>query len=265
MPLGYREDWNDELHDIALTHLCQVAVFLQRLYEDTGKSIRVCLEMEPDCVLEHSPQIIRLFQEDLPQKAQKMEPVSATALQRHLGICFDVCHQAVVWESIPQVLKELIEAEVPIGKMQLSSALAVPEPALAETKTWLAQYAEPKYFHQLRTHDEEGNLVGRVDLAQALKDPRFPTSQPWRIHFHVPIQAEQLNSPMIRTTQTALVETLTFLQQNPSLHPHLEVETYTWQVLPPDLCPQTDAELIQGLVGELKWLEQQMIDLALLK
>lgn len=256
VPLGYRPGWTATQHQQALAALGQLVIFLSELRQHTGRSIRVCLEMEPGCVLESTPAMLKLFGEELPASARR-QGIAWRQMERHLGVCFDVCHQAVMFEDPAESLRRLHKAGVPIGKIQLSNALEVTYPGQASVRAALGEFAEPRYLHQVRTV-AQGELSGTMDLPQALEPPGLPTVSSWRVHFHVPIQATALEPQGLGTTQTAIGQVLDFLAAQPALHPHLEVETYTWQVLPRTLRPADDAQLLQGLADELAWVEAEL-------
>jgi len=255
LPLGFAAGWSPDRHVRALEQLCRLAAGLQDLAGHGGRPIRVCLEPEPDCVIETTDQAIRLFGEELPAAA-RLAGVPADALRDHLGLCFDVCHQAVQFEDPAESLGRLAAAGVRVAKIQVSSALEVRDPARADLADALAPFAEPRYLHQVRCRDADGRLHGRRDLPDALADG-FARSGPWRIHFHVPIQ-HAAAAGGIGTTRDAILRTLDHLAAVPAPRPHLEVETYTWLVLPPARRPRDQASLVAGLAGELAWLEREM-------
>jgi len=253
VPLGYRPGWTAAQQQQALDALGQMVVFLGELRERTGRSIRVCLEMEPGCVLESTAEMLDLFGEELPASTRR-QGIAWQQVERHLGVCFDVCHQAVLFEEPAESLRRLHRAGIPIGKIQLSSALEIACPSEASVRAALWEFAEPRYLHQVRTV-VQGELTGVMDLPQALASPGLPTASSWRVHFHVPVQATTLEPQGLGTTQAAIGQVLDLLAVQPDLHPHLEVETYTWQVLPHNLRPADDAQLLRGLAGELAWVE----------
>jgi hypothetical protein len=162
-----------------------------------------------------------------------------------------------MFEDIRASLQTLHEAGIAIGKIQVSSALEAASPASDEVRELLNAFAEPRYLHQVRCRDALDQVQGVMDLPDALADTAFPRV-PWRIHFHVPIQTTSLFTGALDTTRQAIGELLDFLRDRPGLHPHLEVETYTWQVLPEALRPQDDAQLIHGLAQELHWLQGEL-------
>ena len=256
LPLGFRYTWTEQQHDAALDALCRLADFLAGLHQSSGRSIRVCLEMEPDCVLETTEEMLHFFQHQLPAKALALG-ISENTIRNHLGVCFDVCHQAVMFEDVDLSMARLLAADIVIGKIQISSALELKCPDQESGLQVLHKFAEQKYLHQVRTL-KNNNLIGSVDLAVAFETDNFPKTEPWRVHFHVPIQATTLERQELDTTQGSILKVLDFLKANPECHPHLEVETYTWQVLPVSLRPQNDLALINGLTAELSWLEKQM-------
>jgi len=263
LPLGFAREWDAQRQASALTALCHLAASLAELYEASSKRIRVCLEMEPACVLERTTQTVDLFRRQLPEAAERLGIRSET-LQAHLGVCFDVCHQAVMFESPGESLAQLAAADITVGKIQISSALAFDAASGLNPNEALGGFAEPRYLHQVLTLDDDGRPFGTLDLPEALARPGLGRAHPWRVHFHVPIQAADLDHPALTTTQAAILEVLDFLAVHPQQQPHLEVETYTWQVLPEGLRPGDDAALHAGLANELDWLEQVMHERGLL-
>jgi len=257
LPLGFQVDWNAAAERAALDTLCTVALELDVLRQQSGRSIRVCLEMEPGCVLETTDQVIDLFASRLPAAASR-RGIGEEVLQRHLGVCFDVCHQAVMFEDPVYSLERLAEQGISVGKIQLSSALELPHPGDVEAREAVSEYIEPRYLHQVRTRLEDGGLDAVMDLPEALESRSFATKAPWRIHFHVPVQTSTVAGGRLHTTQAAIQQVLDYLMQTPELKPHLEVETYTWQVLPEASRPRDEKELWQGISNELKWVEEQM-------
>jgi sugar phosphate isomerase/epimerase len=265
VPFGFAPLWNTRRHTRALAQVCTAARELAALERQTGRRIRLCLEPEPCCLLETTEQAIALFTEELPSAAAD-SGVEADVLRRHLGLCLDICHQAVMFEEPAESLCRLYSAGVPIGKIQVSSALEVPDPSSADTTRILAELAEPRYLHQVRALDEAGRILGAVDLEQASEISTLPRRRPWRIHFHVPIQDTMLYSGALATTRTAISSLLDGLARYPrAARPHLEVETYTWWVLPPHRRPATAAELEEGIAAELGWLESQLAARGLLE
>jgi hypothetical protein len=264
LPLGYKPDWSAAKQDAALQHLCELAAVLAMLKQHSGRSIRVCLEMEPGCVLESTSEAVALFSNSLPAAAAR-HGVSMDCIHAHLGICYDVCHQAVMFEDIRRSLASLRHAGIVTGKIQISNALEAAQPDSHEVRKLLGDFAEPRYLHQVRCRDDEGRLHGVMDLPEALQNNQFPRNHPWRIHFHVPLQSRQLYAGELDTTQKAIGEVLDFLRDNAAdMHPHLEVETYTWQVLPEILRPDGDAQLVESLKLELQWLQDELATRGLL-
>lgn len=257
LPLGVRHNWSESRHEQALRLICTAVRELVRLQDDTGHRIRLCLEMEPGCVLEHTGETLRLFRDELPAVAQHAG-LDEQAIANHLGVCFDVCHQAVMFEDPYDSLQRLHRQGIAIGKIQLSSALEVAQPESPGVRAALAAFQEQRYLHQVVTVAENGRTQGVPDLPEALESGTFPRHTPWRIHFHLPVQLATLDNADLGTTQHAIGRTLDFLADTPELQPHLEVETYTWEVLPEALRPRNNEQLYAGLAAELDWVEQQM-------
>lgn len=262
VPLGDSLCWTELQQQQAVENLLRMSQALAQLYDETGKQIRLCLEMEPGCVLERSDQLIDFFVNALEQGRQCLG-FPRGWIDDHLGICFDVCHQAVMFEEVAASLSQIVDAGIAVGKIQLSSALHVPSPHLPQTLEALTAFDEPRYLHQVRTLNEAGELTGVMDLLAAL-DGGLSTCHPWRIHFHLPLQQATIANGLLQTTHDAVGEVLDFIAATPGFRPHLEVETYTWQVLPKALGAESDQALIDGIVGELNWVEAQMATRGLL-
>lgn len=262
VPLGFSQDWSEKHQKLALDALCHCLVEFEKLYHESNRPIRLCLEMEPGCVLESTDALISFFTSELPQHADSLN-IDPDLIQKHLGICFDVCHQAVMFEDIYNALQQIHDAGIVIGKIQISSALELKTPEDNNARTILAGFAEEKYLHQSCCKNQHGQLLKVIDLNEAFS--HFPGNRPWRIHFHVPIQAETLLCEGLGTTQQEIFRTLDFLSDHPEIHPHIEVETYTWTALPEKIRPQDEAAMVEGLTAELVWLEEQMQTRGLLK
>ena len=70
----------------------------------------------------------------------------------------------------------------------------------------------------------------------------------WRIHFHVPLFREQLGQLM--STQGFLRTLIAMLRVEP-VSQHLEIETYTWSVLPQEY---RDDDIVTSVVREMQWV-----------
>ncbi|KTB66725.1 MULTISPECIES: metabolite traffic protein EboE [Pseudomonas] len=251
VPLGYAATWSKARQLRADEHLSQLTEALAALHRKTGKNIVFCLEMEPDCVLENTEQTLAFF-----QRRQAMDPNHA-----YLALCFDVCHQAVMYEDCYQSLDRLRAARVPVGKIQLSNAMICHLPPDDATRReavldTLASFAEATYLHQVKALDAQGGRVAWPDLPAALK--ACAGFSELRIHFHIPLFSEHLLLPELRGSQVALAQTFDYLAAHPEFRPVLEVETYSWGVLPAQLRPTTQQAQLEGIAAELRWVEGQL-------
>jgi sugar phosphate isomerase/epimerase len=251
LPLGHRDEMVGDRLPAAARQLARLASDLAALRDRTGRSVRVCLEPEPGCVVETTAQAVRFFTETLPAVGLPRDLIAA-----HLGVSFDTCHQAVQFESPASSLALLADAGVRVGKVQLSSALVVPQPSLGPAQAALARFDEPRFLHQVRCRVDEDEILGFDDLGESVG---LPMSRPWRVHFHVPIHRELMGG-VLSTTRSFLTDTLRLLAAGavPGPLPHLEVETYTWSVLPEGERPEDDAGLIRGLAAEMRFVLQAL-------
>ena len=250
LPLGFKEFTHLHPPDFlsrAADRLLEAARRLDEIYEQTGRLIRLAVEPEPFCLLETTPEAISFF-ERLFSRAADAGPGAVEIAKRHLGLCYDVCHQAVEFEDIPASIAALDRAGVRISKVHITCAIRLDHPAEnIEGRRALARYVEPRYLHQTLARAADGRVLRVVDLNEklALEPPvEFLSAESWRVHFHVPVDAERLGP--LGTTQPELKQALSAVARL-SYAPHLEVETYTWEVLPDG--SQTD--LVEGLSREL--------------
>ncbi|MCX4596358.1 metabolite traffic protein EboE [Streptomyces sp. NBC_01549] len=246
LPLAWRTAYGQERATAAHTALTTLAERLDALHELTGRSLRIGLEPEPGCTVETT--------------RDALAPLTAIGHDR-IGICVDTCHLATSFEDPRTALDALTQARVPIVKSQLSAALHAEHPHLPEVRTALAAFDEPRFLHQTRTRTAAG-LRGTDDLGEALAGDALPDASPWRAHFHVPLHAAP--AAPLTSTFPVLRAALTRLVGGPDpLTRHLEVETYTWQALPPDLRPRARAQLADGIAAELTLARDLLTDLGL--
>jgi len=246
LPLGFKEFRHPpDFRDRAAASLIEAARRLAALEAETGKRVRLAVEPEPFCVIETTGEAID-FARKLWREAEHRG--AADAVRAHLGACFDVCHQAVEFEDVAASVRALDAAGVRINKVHISCALQLDDPAAnADGRAALKRYVEPRYLHQTTALAPTGGVVRVVDLTEELVDRpagEFAAATAWRVHFHVPVDAERLGP--LATTRPQLRAALAAVSQL-DYAPHLEVETYTWEVLP----GAGAVDLVSGLTREL--------------
>ena len=172
-------------------------------------------------------------------------------VRRHIGLCFDACHMAVEFEDQAAALAALDRAGIRVPKFQISSALRVPDPARGSAgRIALQRFAEDTYLHQVVEQSAHG-LRRFVDLPDALAGEADGSGE-WRIHFHVPIFLKTMGA--LETTQPDLETLLDLLKARPAAA-CLEVETYTWDVLPAEY---RTAGMSEAIARELAWTRQRL-------
>ncbi|MFJ1665380.1 metabolite traffic protein EboE [Streptomyces bottropensis] len=244
LPLAWRTPWPPDRADTARRALDRLTAGLAAVEADTGRRIRVGFEPEPGCVVETTAQAVR--------ELRGLDP-------ERLGVCLDACHLAVQFEEPGAALRRLADGGLPVVKLQASCAVEAADPADPAAHAALRRLAEPRFLHQTRTatRQEAPDVRGVDDLPDAL-DGGLPTDTgPWRVHFHAPLHADP--EPPLRTTADQLTLVLAGLLGGASADcDHIEVETYTWSVLPE---PPTD--LPGGIAAELAWARDRLTGLGL--
>lgn len=256
LPLGWRVDWTAGKSEAAASALVELAGFLSGLRERTGKKIALAIEPEPGCVLERTPQVIGWWDEFLRPAASAAGNAASVALEEHIGVCYDTCHQAVQFEDAEESLAALSSAGIRIHKMQLSSAIEFPADPGAASRPLREAFVEPKFLHQTRVKRPEG-IFDLDDLPQALNAGPGLYAHPWRVHYHVPVHADSLlDNPAIGTTRDEMLKAMRYALKH-DLCSHFEVETYTWSVLPEAHRPADDEALARALAKELEFVREE--------
>ncbi len=270
-PLGYRHGyigngatWRD-MRKRATAHIVDVAAHLHQLHQEKGNVLHLDIEPEPDGVLETGPEFIAWFTGELvPQGvAHLTEKLGMAAdeaeavLKRHVRICYDVCHFALGYEHHRHGVEELHRHGIQIGKFQISAAIKARLPADTGRRAAIGAafmaFDEPTYLHQVLALQRSGAVHRYKDLPDAKDALQDPDTVEWRSHFHVPIFLEDLGR--LQSTQSDIREVLALQRERPVTN-HLEVETYTWGVLP----PEHRLPIAASISRELNWVVKQLED-----
>ena len=212
----------------------------------------VAIEPEPGCQLDTTDDVIDWFETQLPD----------TIHRRHLSVCPDVCHSAVMMESQSEVLSRLAGAGIAVGKVQVSSAGKVRWDQMSvarqqEAISQLAEFGEDKYLHQTGRRFGNNEFALTEDLPTLVRDVvnrviNLESESQWVVHFHVPIFLERFGH--LETSQEDVLECLRFLSTSkscPEFTGHLEIETYAWTVLPEAMRKRG---LAADIAKEISWL-----------
>ncbi|MFK8076515.1 MAG: metabolite traffic protein EboE [Granulosicoccus sp.] len=272
-------------------NLIKAVAHCVRLQQESGVTIALALEPEPCCMLETVSESIAFFKqylfskeavESLARQTGLSNSAADSAMHTHIGICYDVCHSAVEFENPSHAIARLQSAGIEIIKIQLSSALEIPSVNEASIRQ-LSRFDEPVYLHQVvEQRDDQlvryndvnaaiSSLRHRIDsrstldpclrlamsgdfgsAARQLFSPITEAEPIWRVHFHVPVFIE--HTEHFSTTQSTLQQVLQ-LQKISGFCRHLEVETYTWDVLPETYRTQSVSDAI---AREVNWVRERL-------
>lgn len=262
-PLAFAANVHGEA-DVALltTNVLRVVAHLHALERRTRRRVKLALEPEPACYLETTDETIAFFEQRIFSAAGVAElarmariPLSEAehVVRRHLGVVFDIGHQTVGFEDITASLTGLVDAGVPIFKLQEAAALRVEELS-EEMLPRLRMFTDTIYLSQssLRTVDGTRRFLQLGDALDAFAADPMPAEL--RTHFHVPVFLSDIGP--FRTTRFGVVEALRLHRELP-LSDHLEIETYTWDVLPDSL---KTGDIVDYVVRELEFVRSQLQD-----
>jgi sugar phosphate isomerase/epimerase len=239
--------------------LAETAAHMDKVRRRTGREICLALEPEPDCLIETTSETIAFFQGPLKELGRDhLKSMGLTSrdadncLCDHLGVCLDTAHAAVEFEDLAQSVRQFQQAGIKIAKVQLSAALSL-EPTDSAMKR-LADFNDPVYLHQVKVRGSDGQIGFYRDLPDALADAKMLEAyQQLRVHFHVPLFCDNIE-PLSSTASLMTSDFWKLLKGGATSH--AEIETYTFNVLPPDL---QSADVTDSIVREYQWVMGKMM------
>lgn len=235
-------------------NLAEVALHYHSVRGQTGREVVLALEPEPDCFLGTMADVEAFFAGPLLEhgvsRVRERLGVSLTVaegvLRDHIGFCLDTAHMAVEFEGLADILARTRALGIRLAKVHLSAALSVlPGQDAAGA---LAPFVEEVYLHQVRMRGEDGGIQAFPDLDTAIEHAQEGAGKEWRVHFHVPLFFEEAG-PLRSTTFLFTPDIIAELRAG--VCPHLEIETYTFGVLPPAL---RVTDVTDGIAREYEWV-----------
>lgn len=266
-PLSYRH-WHvgskkEEVRLYATRQIIALVKHLIQIRERSGKLLHLDIEPEPDGLLESGEEFLAWYLQDLLPLGIAVlghdlgwtARTTAEVIKEHVRLCYDVCHFALGYEEHEEMVNKLNTYQIRIGKIQISAALKgnMPAESLAR-REWVGAWGafnEDTYLHQVIAKTKADTRIRYRDLPEALQDIDNPAVTEWRAHYHVPIFAA--NYGRLESTQED-IKTILRLQRENLLTDHLEVETYTWEVLPSAL----KQPIVTSIAREMNWVKNQL-------
>jgi hypothetical protein len=238
----------DELQAI-FTNLRLCREHIEKVSAASGHDLHLGLEPEPLGLFETSGETLKFFGLYLDRNPQDRD------FFKFVGLNYDTCHLAIEFEDAKKALDRITGAGIRLSKLHFSSALKL-QPT-AENVAKLHAFDEPVYFHQvIASYGADEPLRRFKDLPDALQFARTNPNdlgEEWRVHFHIPIHAQPGGG--FDSTRDHLIGAMDWLAANPTKCQHIEMETYTWEVLPPEM---RSGDVVDQLVKEYEWTLGEM-------
>ena len=239
---------NQEIPNILLQKVDACALEIEKLADSKNLDLHLGMEPEPLGLFETTPETVSFFDRLLDKGTDE------EIIRKRIGVNYDCCHLAIEFEDAHEGLDSLVKNGIRLSKLHLSSALSA-KPT-ENNLLRLKDFIEPVYLHQV-TLGKDGQCIRRIkDLDTALEMQmagNLPEADEWRIHFHVPLHASPGGD--MGDTRLHVIDTLFWLSKNPNACRHLEMETYTWEVLPEKLQAGT---VVEQVGKEYQWTLEQM-------
>ena len=262
-PLGFKPRVTGPDVVAAFTRqVIRVVSHLIQLQQRTGRTVTLALEPEPACFLETTEEAVDYFTKHLYAADSVRSIVSQTglskvqaesAVRKHLGMVYDICHQAVEYEDIAASLRKLADNGITVFKLQEAAALRVPK-VTQEIVEAMRPFADTVYLTQT-VEKRDGKLTRYLNLEDAFAAfEKDPGPREWRTHVHVPVFLDKIGDHF-QTTRFAIEDALKFHKKN-KLSPQLEIETYTWDVLPASM---KSGDIVDYVQRELDWVKGQLV------
>ncbi len=243
--------------EISAQHYSEVALQLYNLESNTGKYLHLDIEPEPDGLLENTDEVLNFFNDYLvpiasqilKERIGKESQEAEKIIKRYITVCYDICHFSLAFEEPADTFQKFAEAGISVGKIQVSAALKIIFNEQDSDSIWesLSYFDEPTYLHQV-TENVGGRVKTYNDLPIVLEQRKDFIEL--RAHFHVPIFLERFDK--LFSTQDHILKVIAYLKTH-TVSQHLEIETYTWDVLPAGL----KRDLSESIIREINWLKER--------
>ena len=262
-PITYKywhktESETQNAFEVGAKNMLKVAKQLFEIEQTTEKFLHLDIEPEPDGLLENSDEVllfysdylvplgIAYFKQELGLNSDEAEAL----IKKYITVCYDVCHFSLAYEEPTDTFAKFKANNIRVGKIQVSAALKILFNETNDERIWeeLSQFNEPTYLHQV-TEKLNGQVKTYSDLPLVLEGER--NHKELRAHYHVPIFLEKYGK--LFSTQDHILKTMDYLKIDP-ISEHLEIETYTWDVLPADL----KQDLSVSIIREIEWFKSHM-------
>ena len=240
----------DEQGKMIVNNLGRCGHYINQLCEKTGKDLHLGLEPEPLGWFENTPETISFF--------ERFRSVHGDNFDSVIGVNYDTCHLAIEYENAIDSLSLFRKNNIRISKFHLSSALKLkPNQIAIDT---LKAYQEDVYLHQVIGKLNNGRIMRYKDLPDAINDfdPDLNDYSEWRVHFHIPLHASP--GGIFDDTRDHIIDTLKVLAADPEICQHIEMETYTWEVLPEAM---QSNNVVEQLSLEYEWTLNSLRDVGL--
>ncbi len=193
-------------------HVLRVAAHLVELEQRTGTTVTLALEPEPHCFLETTDETVGYFERaslhrpaatrlaELAQTSRSHE--AHMALRRHLGIVFDIGHQAVEFEDIQRRCRSSSTPASRSSSCRKPRRCTIPQ-VTDETVEALRRFAETIYLTQtVELPGRRARPATSTSRTPSRPGRRDRSPREWRAHFHVPVFLDDLGP--FRTTRFAI-------------------------------------------------------------
>lgn len=237
----------------AINFFFEILKILIKIKKYKNILIHIDIEPEPFCLLEDCKDFIYFFKSwILPELEEKIKIYlnvkknkAKNVITKHLNLCFDICHSAVMFENQKLSLDLIKKFKIKIGRVQISSAIKIKK-INKHNFNHLNFLNKSPFLHQSLMKLNNLKYIKNNDFKN-IKIINNEIIKEIRIHCHVPIYKKKITNN-IYTTQKELKNSLMNILKYDFTR-NLEIETYTYNML-----YKKKSNKIKSMIKEYNWL-----------
>ena len=229
----------------------------------TGCQVVLALNPEPGCLIETAGDTVRFFHQHLlgrdalaylAELCRIGVPMAAAVIRRHIGVSYDLCHGAVMFEDPLEALALLADAGIRVLELRLAAALRLPRVG-PDARALLSPYEDGVRLRQVGER-HSGEIRHYLDLGPALKAlDEGRAGGEWRVRCHVgPGSPDPIG---MDAPAEAMRSVLAVLRER-AIAPNLVIEADGWEYSESGPLPLSRAGIVVAAIRDMRWVLNEL-------